>query len=48
MTPGKPDAPRWYWANTRSDACPQGFNTEDDDQGALGDEITGSLPFWIS
>ena len=28
MTPGKPDAPRWYWANTRSDACPQGFNTE--------------------
>ena len=29
MTPGKPDAPRWYWANTRSDACPQGFNTEE-------------------
>ena len=29
MTPGKPDAPRWYWANTRSAACPQGFNTED-------------------
>jgi len=27
MTPGKPDAPRWYWANTRSDACPHGFNT---------------------
>jgi hypothetical protein len=29
MSPGKPDAPRWYWANTRSDACPQGFNTEE-------------------
>jgi hypothetical protein len=29
MTPGKPDAPRWYWANTRRDACPQGFNTEE-------------------
>ncbi len=28
MTPGKPDAPHWYWANTRSEACPQGFNTE--------------------
>ena len=29
MSPGEPDAPRWYWANTRSDACPQGFNTEE-------------------
>jgi hypothetical protein len=29
LTPGKPDAPRWYWANTRSDACPRGFNTEE-------------------
>jgi hypothetical protein len=29
MSPGKPDAPRWYCANMRSDACPQGFNTED-------------------
>jgi hypothetical protein len=28
MTPGSPDAPRWYWANTRSEACPTGFNTE--------------------
>jgi len=28
MTPGTPDGPRWYWANTRSDACPNGFNTE--------------------
>jgi hypothetical protein len=28
LTPGKPNVPRWYWANTRSDACPQGFNTE--------------------
>jgi hypothetical protein len=28
LSPGKPDAPRWYWANNRSDACPQGFNTE--------------------
>ncbi len=28
LTPGKPNAPRWYCANTRSDACPQGFSTE--------------------
>lgn len=29
LSPGRSDAPRWYWANHRSDACPQGFNTED-------------------
>ena len=29
MTPGVPDKPRWYWANKRSDACPNGFNTEE-------------------
>ena len=29
MTPGTPDGPRWYWANTRSEACPGGFNTEE-------------------
>jgi hypothetical protein len=28
LSPGTPDVPRWYWANTRSDACPTGFNTE--------------------
>jgi hypothetical protein len=28
MSPGTPDGQRWYWANTRSDACPNGFNTE--------------------
>ena len=28
LTPGTPDGPRWYWANTRSDACPNGSNTE--------------------
>jgi hypothetical protein len=28
MSPGTPEGPRWYWANTRSDACPNGFNTE--------------------
>jgi hypothetical protein len=28
MTPGTPDGARWYWANTKSDACPNGFNTE--------------------
>ena len=28
LTPGTPDGPRWYWANTRCDACPNGFNTE--------------------
>lgn len=29
MTPGTADGPRWYWANTRSAACPNGFNTEE-------------------
>jgi hypothetical protein len=29
LSPGTPDGPRWYWANTRSDACPNGFNTEE-------------------
>ena len=29
LSPGTADAPRWYWANTRSDACPAGFNTEE-------------------
>jgi hypothetical protein len=29
LSPGpEVPAPRWYWANTPSDACPQGFNTE--------------------
>jgi hypothetical protein len=29
LSPGIPDAPRWYWANRRSDACPNAFNTEE-------------------
>jgi hypothetical protein len=29
ITPGTPDGQRWYWANTRSDACPNGSNTEE-------------------
>jgi hypothetical protein len=29
LTPGVPDKPRWYWANTRSDAFTNGFNTEE-------------------
>jgi len=28
-TPGTPDGARWYWANTRSEACPSGSNTEE-------------------
>ena len=44
MTPGKPDAPRWFWANTRSDACPQGFNTEDTIREFVGDELARSIP----
>jgi hypothetical protein len=28
LSPGTPDGPRWYWANTSSEACPNGFNTE--------------------
>jgi hypothetical protein len=28
MTPGTSGAPRWYWANARSEACSHGFNTE--------------------
>ncbi|HVU27819.1 MAG TPA: hypothetical protein VHG71_08810 [Verrucomicrobiae bacterium] len=30
LSPGRnSNGPRWYWANTRSDACPNGFNTEE-------------------
>jgi hypothetical protein len=29
ITPARnSDGPRWFWANTRSDACPDGSNTE--------------------
>jgi hypothetical protein len=28
MTPGPAGGPKWYWANTKSAACPDGFNTE--------------------
>ena len=39
MTPGKPDAPRWYWANTQERRLPPGVQHRGDDQGALGDEV---------
>jgi len=30
LSPGRnTDGPRWYWANMRSGACPNGFNTEE-------------------
>jgi hypothetical protein len=29
LSPGKHQGPHWYWANTRSAACPNGFNTEE-------------------
>ncbi|MDB6129804.1 MAG: hypothetical protein JWM04_911 [Verrucomicrobiales bacterium] len=29
ITPGTADGPRWYWANTKSEKCPNGFNTEE-------------------
>lgn len=29
LRPGNREGPQWYWANTRSAACPQGFNTEE-------------------
>ncbi len=28
LRPGNRELPQWYWANTRSAACPAGFNTE--------------------
>jgi hypothetical protein len=28
LSPGRPGGPHWYWANTRSEACPNGSNTE--------------------
>jgi hypothetical protein len=28
LSPGNHAGPHWYWANTRSAACPDGFNTE--------------------
>jgi hypothetical protein len=29
LRPGNREGPQWYWANRRSEACPQGFNTEE-------------------
>lgn len=29
LSPGKPDEPHWFWPNTRSAACPAGFNFEE-------------------
>jgi hypothetical protein len=29
LRPGNREGPQWYWANSRSAACPQGFNTEE-------------------
>jgi hypothetical protein len=29
LSPGNHEGPHWYWANTRSVACPNGFNTEE-------------------
>lgn len=29
MRPGNRDGPQWFWANTRSNACPDGSNTEE-------------------
>ncbi len=29
LRPGNRKDPQWYWANTRSTACPNGFNTEE-------------------
>ncbi|HXI72653.1 MAG TPA: hypothetical protein VNN22_20120 [Verrucomicrobiae bacterium] len=29
LRPGNRTDPQWYWANTRSAACPNGFNTEE-------------------
>lgn len=29
LSPGNREGPHWYWANTRSAACPGGFNTEE-------------------
>jgi hypothetical protein len=29
LRPGNRDGPQWYWANTRSAACPNGFNTQE-------------------
>lgn len=29
LSPRRGGRPRWYWANTRSAACPNGFNTEE-------------------
>ncbi len=28
LSPGPGGGPKWYWANSTSDACPAGFNTE--------------------
>jgi len=29
LSPGPSGGPNWYWANSRSNACPNGYNTEE-------------------
>ena len=29
LSPGRNGGSRWYWANTRTDACPNGYDTEE-------------------
>ena len=39
LSPGPSGGPKWYWANSQSDACPDGFNTE-----ATIRELWGTAP----
>ncbi len=42
LSPGRRDGPHWYWANTKSEACPNGFNTEATIKQIWADEMNSS------
>jgi hypothetical protein len=43
LSPGSGGGPNWYWANTKSDACPNGYNTE-----TVIKELWGTVPTSLS
>jgi hypothetical protein len=43
LTNGPATSPGWYWANTNSEACPKGFNTEDTIKAVWGPIQTSAI-----
>jgi len=41
LSPGPAGGPDWYWANTQSTACPEGYNTEEAIKGIWASDHLG-------